>query len=247
MPTVTPDHYATLGLHPCCTDAEIRTAYRILARQCHPDAHPGAPPAPERMQALNAAHAILSHPARRQAYDQEREAPGRLPPPRRVPRAPRELSQDVYLRIGEFLRGTTLEVRVNDPANPSGPEMYPLTLAPGTAPGKCFRLPRTGSEHGGFVRVRLRVRPDFRFKVRGSDLRCDLRLTPQRAAQGGSETVSGPEGSRLRVDIPRGVGRGAILRLPGEGLPKPRGGRGDLLVRIDYRTPLTITRKSGPR
>ena len=31
----------------------------------------------------------------------------------------------------------------------------------------------------------------------------------------------------------------------GEGLPKPRGGRGDLLVRVTYRPPVRITRVSG--
>jgi DnaJ-class molecular chaperone len=44
------------------------------------------------------------------------------------------------------------------------------------------------------------------------------------------------------VTIPRGVGRGEILRIPGEGLPKPRGGRGDMLVRITYRPEVKITR-----
>jgi DnaJ-class molecular chaperone len=46
----------------------------------------------------------------------------------------------------------------------------------------------------------------------------------------------------LRVYIPAGVSRGEVLRLAGQGLPKPRGGRGDLLVRITYRPEVRITR-----
>jgi DnaJ-class molecular chaperone len=44
------------------------------------------------------------------------------------------------------------------------------------------------------------------------------------------------------VTIPAGVARGALLRVMGEGLPKPRGGRGDLLVRIIYRVELKVSR-----
>ena len=44
------------------------------------------------------------------------------------------------LRLEDFLHGTTREVRVNDPANPDGPEIYELTIPPGTAPGTRFRL-----------------------------------------------------------------------------------------------------------
>jgi hypothetical protein len=49
----------------------------------------------------------------------------------------------------------------------------------------------------------------------------------------------------LRVQIPRGVGRNEIVRVPNEGLPKPRGGRGDVLVRITYRPEVRVSRLSG--
>jgi len=56
------------------------------------------------------------------------------------------------------------------------------------------------------------------------------------------EMIPGLAGARLRVTIPRGVARGEIIRLTGEGLPKPRGGRGDLLVRIAYHVAVRVTR-----
>lgn len=90
--------------------------------------------------------------------------------------------------------------------------------------------------------VRVRALPDPRFKVRGADLRCDLRISTHRATQGGSETVTGPTGSALRVQIPRGVKRGEEIRVDGEGLPRTNGGRGDLWVRIVYRPEVRITR-----
>ena len=90
--------------------------------------------------------------------------------------------------------------------------------------------------------MQVKARPDFRFKPRGSDLRCDLKIKAERAAQGGTEMIRNLTGAMLRVVIPRGVGRNEIIRIAGEGLPKARGGRGDLLVRITYRVEVRVTR-----
>ncbi|MFN7138431.1 MAG: DnaJ C-terminal domain-containing protein, partial [Limisphaerales bacterium] len=168
--------------------------------------------------------------------------PNERPARNRTSATERNISQEIHLRLEEFLRGTQLEVRVNDPANPNGPESYELDIPAETALGARFRIPRTGHFEGGFVVVSVKARPDFRFKPRGSDLRCDLRISTQRAAQGGSEMIQGVQG-RIRVNIPRGVGRNEIIRIAGEGLPKTRGGRGDLLVRIMYRPEAKITRR----
>ncbi len=195
-------------------------------------------------QKLNSAHEILSDPTRRHAYDRELDAVMASAPPSHTGKPKRIISQDVNLRIEDFIRGTLREVRVNDPTNPHAPEIYELLVPPGTAPGARFRLPRTASGAEGFVQLRVRALPSFRFRVRGSDLRNDLRIKPARAAQGGTEMLPGITGAMLRVQIPRGVANGQILRLPGEGLPKPHGGRGDLLVRITYRIEVRIVRHS---
>ncbi|MDR3458695.1 MAG: DnaJ domain-containing protein [Verrucomicrobiae bacterium] len=241
MQSSRPDHYATLGLHRRCTEAQIRAAYRILAKQHHPDVNGGAREAVARTQALNAAYETLSDPDRRQAYDAESAAAKKTPTPPRPGKAA-ALTKEIHLGILEFLRGAKLDVHVNDPGNLDGAETYELVIPPETAPGARFKIPRTG---GGFVVVRAKAKPDFRFKVRGSDLRCDLKINAQRALQGGVESVRGATGNFLRVPIPKKVASGEIIRLPGEGLPKTRGGRGDLLVRITYRPEVRITRASG--
>lgn len=239
------NHYAALGLDPDCTASQIRAAYRFLAKQCHPDLNPGSPAAVTQTQAINVAHEILSDPSRRAAYDRELVAAIKTSKPQRSPKVRNNLAQDVSLRIEELLRGTTREVRVNDPSHPRGPEIYELTIPANTAPGTRFRLPRAEPFAGSFVQLRVRVLPGFRFKARGSDLRCDLKIKPQRAAQGGVEMLQGATGSSLRIQIPRGVASGEIVRISGEGLPKPRGGRGDLLVRILYRAEVRIASRSG--
>lgn len=239
MKSARPDHYATLGLHRHCTDAQIRTAYRLLAKQLHPDVNGGSREALTQTQALNAAYEILSDPDRRREYDRELAAPpktsarsGKLTP---------SIAKEMHLRLEEFWRGAKLEVRVDDPGQPGGPETYELVVPPETAPGTRFKVAR---DNGGFITVRVKARPDFRFKVRGSDLRCDLKIRSQCAQQGGTEAVRSLTGNFLRVNIPPRIARGEVIRLPGEGLPKPRGGRGDLLVRILYTLDVQIRRSS---
>ncbi len=240
MTTPLPDHYATLGLDRHCTDAQIRAAYRLLAKQLHPDVNHDSRNAIAQTQALNAAYEILSDADQRKNYDDELLAHEKQPA--RKTKSQRNISQDVFLRIEDFLRGTKLDVRVTDPANADGPETYELIVPQETAPGAKFKLQRTSTAGGGFVLVRAKVRPDYHFKVRGSDLRCDLRISSQRAAQGGTEMVATANGSRVRVQIPRGVERNEVIRVSGEGLPKTRGGRGDLLLRVVYRPEVQFTR-----
>ena len=235
-----PNHYATLGLHRRCTLAQIRAAYRVLAKQHHPDVNPHSPAASARTQALNAAYETLSAPDLRAAYDLELDAPKQSSAPARAAKIQRNLSQAVFLRLEDFLRGAKREVRVHDPANPRGAEIYELIIPSETAPGTRFQLPRDEA-FGGFVQLRVKAQPDFRFKVRGSDLRCDLKIKAERAAQGGTEIIRGLTGV-VRVPIPRGVGRNEIIRVANAGLPKARGGRGDLLVRITYRVEVRVTR-----
>ena len=237
------NHYDTLGLDRRCTTAQIRAAYRRLVKEHHPDVNHTAPEATRRVQALNTAHAALSDSVRRAEYD--RELDGENPAGATVQGGRhRDIAQDVMLRIEEFFRGTALNIRVNDPANLKGAESYELEVPPDTAPGTKFRLLRAEEFSGSCVVVRLRVLPGGRFRARGSDLRTDLRISAPRAASGGSETIPGANGRMVRVTIPAGVTRGAVLRVPGEGLPKPRGGRGDLLVRVTYRVEVKITRGS---
>src|SRR5690606_16854696 len=65
------DYYETLGVKPDAGDAEIKAAYRRLARKYHPDVSKEAG-AEERFKAVNEAHEALRDPERRKAYDQLR-------------------------------------------------------------------------------------------------------------------------------------------------------------------------------
>jgi curved DNA-binding protein len=63
------DYYKTLGVPRTATQAEIKKAYRKLARESHPDKHQGDQAAERRFKEVNEANAVLSDPAKREKYD----------------------------------------------------------------------------------------------------------------------------------------------------------------------------------
>lgn len=63
------DPYAVLGLAPDATDKQIKTAFRALAKECHPDVAGDDPAKIQRFKDLRAAYELLVDPARRAAWD----------------------------------------------------------------------------------------------------------------------------------------------------------------------------------
>lgn len=66
------DYYQILGVSEAADPAEIKKAYRKLAKQYHPDANQNDPRAAERFKEVGEAYAILSNPEKRKQYDQMR-------------------------------------------------------------------------------------------------------------------------------------------------------------------------------
>lgn len=64
------DYYEVLGVEKNAGDAEIKKAYRVLAKKYHPDMNPGDKDAEKKFKEASEAYAILSDPEKRRQYDQ---------------------------------------------------------------------------------------------------------------------------------------------------------------------------------
>lgn len=64
------DYYEVLGVSKTATDADIKKAFRVLAKKYHPDMHPGDKECEEKFKEAQEAYAVLSDPEKRKQYDQ---------------------------------------------------------------------------------------------------------------------------------------------------------------------------------
>ena len=73
------DHYEVLGVERTASPEELKSAFKRLAAQYHPDRNPGNPTAQDRFKELNSAYQVLSDEQRRSMYyrfGHRAEAPG---------------------------------------------------------------------------------------------------------------------------------------------------------------------------
>ena len=64
------DYYEVLGLAKGASEDEIKKAYRHIAKECHPDLHPGDKAAEAKFKEANEAYSVLSDPDKKAKYDQ---------------------------------------------------------------------------------------------------------------------------------------------------------------------------------
>ena len=120
-----------------------------------------------------------------------------------------------------------------------------VNVPPGVDEATRLRLAgegEAGARGGGrgnlYVFVHLRPHPVF--ERRGRDLRCAILISMTQAALGDEVDVPTLDGPLPHV-VPAGTQPGAVLTLRGKGMPDPRGGRGDLHVRLDVRVPTDLS------
>lgn len=88
----------------------------------------------------------------------------------------------------------------------------------------------------------IRVREHRFFQRDGHNLICAWPVTFSQAALGAAIEITTLTGQKVRHELPRGIQTHEVIRIPGHGMPNPRGGRkGDLLVQIVVETPTQLT------
>jgi molecular chaperone DnaJ len=247
------DFYSTLGVSKGASDAELKSAYRKLAMQFHPDRNPGDEAAEHKFKEINEAYEALKDPQKRAAYDRFGHAAfenggmggangfgggfadifeeffgdmmgGRRRSGGRDRGA--DLRYNMEIDLEEAFNGKTAQIRV--PASMTCDDCSGSGAKPGTQPVKCTMC-------GGAGRVRAQTGGFFSIE----------RTCPQ--CQGRGQTIEDPcpkcsgqgrvvEERSLSVNIPAGIEDGTRIRLAGEGEAGLRGGpSGDLYIFLSVR------------
>jgi len=156
----------------------------------------------------------------------------------------------VDISIEDAFRGTTLELDLALPeydaagALRRAPHPVKARIAPGAIDGQRLRLPGKGGKgarggRNGDLYLDISLKPHRLYRAAEHDLYLDLPLSPAEAALGAAVEVPTLAGN-VNLKIPAGTSSGQKLRLTGRGLPKPRGGAGDLIAVAQIVVPATL-------
>jgi DnaJ-class molecular chaperone len=208
--------------------AAIKSAFRKQAKKLHPDANRQDPKAATRFAELNAAYEILGDEDKRKAFDRgEIDAEGK----------PRFQG---FAGAGAHAGGFGREGFENFTWSTDGFQRRGGRSARGFGGGGGgFEdilkdvFGSMGGRRGGRGAAGMEFEPeDFGPPPRGADISADLIITLPEAVKGGTKRLRLSNGKELDVRIPVGLTDGQTIRLKGQGMPRPDGPSGDLLIRV---------------
>jgi DnaJ-class molecular chaperone len=214
------DPYEVLGTPRTASEAEIKKAYRKLAKQFHPDRNPNDAKAAARFSEATTAYEILGDAEKRKQFDRgEIDAEGK---PRFRgfegagfdPRGFEGMGGARGATAEDIFRTFEQSFRTGAGSRSTGPDPADLF-------GQMFGNRRGGPQRGGMTP--------------GEDIALELHVRLEEVVSGGRRRLALPTGKEVEVTIPRGVGDGQTIRLTGQGHASPGVGRpGDVLLTVRY-------------
>lgn len=222
------DPYEVLGVDRKANAADIKSAFRRLAKKLHPDANKNDPKAASRFAELNAAYEILGDEDKRKAFDRgEIDAEGK----------PRFHGFEGFGAGAGARPGGGFGPEAEFETFSFGPEGFTRTTRRGRGGGG------GGAGFGGFEDV---LREAFGGAAArrgagagfaqedlgtGADVRAALTVSLPDAAHGVTQRIRLPSGKEVEVKIPAGITDGQQVRLRGQGMPGASGA-GDVLITV---------------
>ena len=204
------NYFEILGVGQDASSAEIKRAYRQLARKYHPDLNPGDKAAEEQFKLLGEAYEILSDPERRSQYEEYSSFWKQKGFRQRVSQFSfKDLDfsdlGDFNSFVDQLLNRRSEPVTANNGRPPEPPNYRPK---PPRSPGN----PRSATPQSSNRR----------------DAEASLTVPLERAYAGGQERIRLEDGRAIEVDMPPGMVTGQRIRLKGQGI-----GGGNLYLRIE--------------
>ncbi len=216
------DPYQVLGVNPTASEAEVKKAFRRLAKQHHPDRNKEDPKAKDKFAELNAAYEIVGDKDKRGKFDRgEIDAEGKDRFQGFAPggRGPSGFRQG---RGGEGFEHFSFDF-----GGPGGGAKSGAGGASGMEDiiSELFGRGAGAGQRGGRAHKQ---------GARGSDLTFEMEVSLEEVAKGGKRRVGLAAGRDIEVTIPSGIEAGKQIRLRGLGEPGQGGEPGDALITIRY-------------
>lgn len=120
-------------------------------------------------------------------------------------------------------------------------KVFTVSIPAGLRDGEKIRLLGQGKQgidggKNGDLFIKVNIKDSDKFKLKGNDLYTNLYLTPWEAALGTRTTVYSIDEGTV-VYIPEGIETGEILKISGKGYKDGKGGRGDLIAKVNIMVP----------
>jgi DnaJ-class molecular chaperone len=231
------DHYKVLGVEPGASSADIKKAYRKLAKANHPDSTGGDKKKEARFKEISSAYEVLGDETKRKQYDEIREQIRSGGFRSAGPRGPGgggpqvfDLS-DLFAQFfsGQQGRGGAVHIDVDD-MDDFGPRMR-------QAQGRARAHARSAHVVAEPAPSRqVRAHDGSWLTIKGSDVHSDVRLPFQDAILGTVRDIATVDGT-AKMKIPPGTSSGVKLRLRGKGVAGPGGEPGDHYVTVQVDLP----------
>jgi len=215
------DFYKVLGVSKDVTPADLKKAYRKLARKYHPDSNPGNPAAEAKFKEISEAHSVIGDPAQRKEYDAVRAMGGgaRFTAPGGGGSQQGGGFDDVF---GGMFGGGARQQGYSYPQQGGFDDLLGGMFGRGGGGGGF------GTSTGGFR--------GYGGPTRGRDVVASTTVDFITATHGDQITLQTQDGRAIKVRIPAGVADGQKIKLRGQGQHSPDGGEaGDIVLTVTVR------------